>query len=172
MRVIAVNDCYLLAPWAEVLYFADAKWWRWQRERAEFRAFAGQKCTIFATGNQIDDAKIHILRNAGPEGLSADPGALATGSTSGYQAVNIAVLAGPARVVLLGYDGRQGADGRRHWFGDHPDRTEPPYQNMIQRFRTMIGPLKALGVEILNATPGSAIDAFPRVDAASVLPDP
>ena len=26
-RVIVVNNGYLLAPWADVLYAADARWW-------------------------------------------------------------------------------------------------------------------------------------------------
>jgi hypothetical protein len=29
VRVIVINDAYLIAPWADVLYFADARWAKW-----------------------------------------------------------------------------------------------------------------------------------------------
>ena len=35
-RVIAINDAYTLAPWADALYATDAKWWHWHRGVASF----------------------------------------------------------------------------------------------------------------------------------------
>lgn len=169
LRVIAVNDNYLLAPWADVLYFADARWWKWHREREEYRKFAGAKCSIFTTGSMLDDKDVFFLKNNGAEGLSLEPGALCTGANSGYQAVNLAVLAGASKIALLGYDARPGPGGRNHWFGDHPDRSSAPYDEMRKRFRTMVVPLASLGVEVLNCTPGSAIDCFPRVRLAELF---
>ena len=106
--MIVVNDAYLLAPWADILYFADWRWWRdfGHRKRAEFKAFQGQKCTIENSGAMVDDPEIFMLHNSGHEGLSEKPNCLHTGSNGGYQAVNIATLAGAKRVVLLGYDMR------------------------------------------------------------------
>ena len=46
VRVIAVNDAYRVAAFADVCYFADAEWWGWHKDRPEFQAFAGQKCSI------------------------------------------------------------------------------------------------------------------------------
>lgn len=170
LPMIAVNDCYLIAPWADICYFADAKWWEWHKKRAEFTAFAGQKCSIWSSGNAVGDPSVFLLRNAGGEGLSTEPGSICTGSNSGHQAINIATLNNPKRVLLLGYDCRAGAGGRKHWFGDHPDRSEPPYSVILPRFATIVPAAKKLGIEIINCTPGSALKCFPQADLASVLP--
>ena len=167
VRVIAVNDTYQMAPFADVCYFADTKWWHWHKEREDFKAFAGEKCTIFTTGNLVDDPNVHMLRRAERDGLSLDPAAICTGANSGHQAVNIAALTGAKRIVLLGYDAKPGTKGRRHYFGDHPDRTSAPYHEMIIAFRAI---QKLLGeIEVLNATPGSAVDAFKKVSLEEAL---
>jgi hypothetical protein len=171
--VIAVNDAYLIAPWAEVLYFSDARWHEWHRERAEFKAFAGQKVSIEGTGARVDDADVYMLHVGYPDrGLSRDPGALATGGNSGYQAIGLAVLAGVERIVLLGFDMKAVGD-RHNW---HTGRPVKPHRSvyplMLRAFGTLPRPLAALGVEVLNATPDSALDCFPRVALESVLPDP
>lgn len=117
---------------------------------------------------------MHILRNAGAEGgLSVDGSAIVTGYNSGHQALNIAVLAGASRVVLLGYDGKPGPGGRMHWFGDHPVKTPPSWLPLYCRQLRVAAPMiAALGVEVVNCSPGSAIDAFARgdLDLALALP--
>ncbi len=170
-RTIAVNDAYLLAPFADVAYFADVKWWNWHKDRAEWKSFAGEKCSIFVGGNQktstASEAAVNLLMNASAMGFSSDPGSICTGSNSGYQAINIAILAGARRVVLIGYDCK--ATDRDHFFGAHPDKSRPPFETIRQRFRETIEPARKMGVEILNATPGSALDAYPRIGLAESL---
>lgn len=179
VRVIAINDAYRLAPFADLCYFADAQWWRWHKDKPEFEAFAGAKVTIEPTGLEIDDARVFMLRNAHhgktdqAHGLSTDPAVLADGRNSGYQAINLAALAGAARIVLLGYDSKPGPDGKAHWFGQHPI---PTHEATIRGFKThykqLVAPLKALGVEVVNCSPGSAITCFPKESLESVFPDP
>ena len=41
-RVIAINDAYRMAPWADMLYACDLKWWRWH-DGAPY--FLGEKWT-------------------------------------------------------------------------------------------------------------------------------
>lgn len=171
-RVIAVNDAYLMAPFADVLYFADVKWHNWHKDREEFRAFAGQKCSIFIGVDQKLGPSVYLLKQAGYMGLSNDPTEIVTGSNSGYQAINIAALSGARRIVLLGYDA-QPKDGKHHFFGAHPDKSHAPYDVIRGRFRDLVQPLRKLGVEVFNATPGSAISAFGYTDlAASLEPHP
>lgn len=171
VRVVAVNDAYLRAPWADVLYFADAKWWRWHRDRPEFKAFAGEKCTILATGNAVEDPAIHILAAGASEGLSLAPGALCTGSNSGHQALNLAALARPRRILLLGYDARREKGKPSHFFGEHPDRSETPYEVMRSRMRLIARDLAAAKIEVVNCSPGSALDCFPRGELDRLLAD-
>jgi hypothetical protein len=173
LRVIAVNDAYRLAPFADICYFADSEWWGWHKDRPDFQAFAGQKCSISDSGGNIKDPAVHILRNANGRGhsfgLSLDPKQIVTGSNSGYQALNIAVLAGAKTILLLGFDARE-PTGKTHWFGDHPKR-EPiaAYAEYRKAFSAGERAILAAGVKVVNCSPGSAIDSFPKMDLEDAL---
>lgn len=174
LHAVAVNDAYQIAPWADVLYWADSKWLEWHRQRPAFKAFSGQKCTIKHIGDTRADTEFFSLGNMGGDGLSVDPLGLMTGSNSGYQAINIATLSGAKRVLMLGYDCKQ-VKGKKHFFGDHPDGTEPPYSAIRRRYDTMIPFAKKIGCEIVNCTPDSWIECFTSMTLtealASVQPD-
>ena len=162
LRTIAINDAYTLAPWADVLYAADQKWWQWHQGAPTFQ---GLKYTV--TPQKIAWAGLEVLQHDGDNtlpGLSLDLEKLRTGFNSGYQAINLAVHLGAARIVLLGYDMHGG-----HFFGNHPDGTAPPFAHCLEAFATLVEPLAALGVSIVNCTPGSALRCFPMAPLASVL---
>lgn len=187
-KAIAVNDAYLWAPWAEVQYAADAKWHAWQvsgiskptlwltpeQIRQRWRDYAGEKCSIQNSMANIPDKSVHFLRNATyPDhgfGLSLDPKAIYTGRNSGFQALNIAVLTGAKRILLLGYDGAPSRDGKTHWHGDHPIVAPlSVYAHYRAAFSAAETPLLELGVEVINCSPGSAIDSFPKVPLEKAL---
>lgn len=162
-RVVAINDAYRLAPWADVLYACDAAWWAFHQGAPEFR---GRK---FSIESRAASFGVTVLGNAGEHGLSLDPTCLKNGRNGGYQAINLAVLLGAKRILLLGYD-MAIRGGRRHWFGEHPPaiRKDSPYSLFLDRFQSLVSPLKALGVDVINCTPGSALKCFPTaaLDAA------
>lgn len=177
LRAIAVNDAYRLAPWADILYFADARWWKWHKDRPEYQAFAGERITIENVGDDLTDAQrtefysqlqaaqIGLLHNygIGSAVLSEKPNGVVTGQNSGYQALNIAVLAGAARILLVGFDMKPADDGRMHWFGDHPVKTHASvFSVMVNNFDRLARRRGAGGPEIINCTPGSALACFPR----------
>ena len=184
-RIIAINDAYLIAPSADVNYFADARWWKWhtdgiakrwiwasftkEEQRERFASFAGIKVTIENTGAMVADPEVFMLHNAGNTGLSAEPNALCTGSNSGYQAINFAVLAGASRILLLGYD-MHFAGTRSHSHNGHPLAVpEGIYVSFAPKYRSMLPHLEARGVSVVNCSPGSRIDAFPKASIESIL---
>lgn len=118
---------------------------------------------------EISDPDVHMLRNGdeiGREnpGLSLDSTTLLSGRHGGYQAINFAALAGGNPILLLGYDMKHDA-GRDHFEGGgHPvPTTEADLKAYAKRYRTMVEPLKRIGVDVINVTPDSAIDCFPRM---------
>ena len=186
-RTIAVNDAYLLAQWADVCYFADSKWWNWQiagvakptigltgdEVRQRFWSFAGQKCSIQASGGNITDEAVHIMRNRDypvhGNVLSDDSHFLATGRNSSYQALNLAILAGAKTVILLGVDGQKSPDGKTHWHGSHERPTpEGAYAAYRRAFSEAAQAVAAAGVRVINASPSSAV-GFERMDIADAL---
>lgn len=104
-------------------------------------------------------------------GLSLDPLRIHQGSNSGYQALNLAVLFGAIRILLIGFDMKLSETGRRHWFGNHPGKMNKAshYDQFIRAFYTTTADLKRAGVEVLNCTPGSALDAFPIAKLEDVI---
>lgn len=181
MHAISVNDAYLLADFADVCYFADSEWWLWQTRgiarpalglsadqvRGRFAAFQGQKCSIRWSGMNVQDEAVHILRNkhgehVHGEGISLDPQCLVSGKNSGFQAINLAILAGAKKILLLGIDGKPDDLGRNHWFGEHPRaiQWQAFYEQMRKTFAAAQREIEAAGVEVLNCNPGSYIDHF------------
>jgi hypothetical protein len=173
-KCIAVNDAYKAVPTADICYFADSQWWRWHKDREEFKAFAGIKASIEQTGAEIEDDDVHMVRNAAAVatalhaygdgqtgGLSAFPNALRSGSNGGYQALGLAIAAGAARVLLLGYD-MKFSGGKSHWHGGHAGaRTtdDHPYRTTYTKaFEQLTLPP---GVQVINCTPDSNVRCFP-----------
>ncbi len=176
VRCIAVNDAYLIAPWADVLYAADQKWYRWHsmgidkpvlgmtaaQVRQAFAAFAGERCSI-QSARDVVQTNVHLLRNVDyprhGEGLSLYPTGLVTGRNSGFQALNLSILAGAKTIILLGYDGRPSSGtGMANWHGEHPIGAHPSSWEFIRRSFYVAAPrIESLGVRVLNCSPGSMI---------------
>lgn len=164
-RVIAINDTYRLAPWADILYACDSRWWDCNPQALNF---AGLKiclddCTTYPV--------VRIMKRSGHTGFDDDPGTLRTGSNSGYQATHLAAHLGATRIILLGADMRSIGRGRSHFFGDHapPLRNDSPYEAFVQNFRTLAPELVKRGISVVNCTPGSALDCFPIMALADAL---
>jgi hypothetical protein len=165
-RVIAVNNVGIptrdesgtvqpaLAPWAEVLYAADAKWWQCYREHA--LAFPGLKVSVQG-GPPL--GQVLKLERA-PSGPPYDPRPthLSLGGNSGYQAACLAVHFGAARVLLFGFDMRA-VGKRKHYYGNHPNplNSAQNYAGWINNFARLGQALKRRGVALVNCTPGSAL---------------
>lgn len=169
-RVIAINDAYRLAPWADVLYACDEKFWKWQYRFHEdaINDFHGFRYAL--TPASARHPFVEVLRNTGETGLELEPTGLRTGRNGGYQAINLAVHFGVTRILLLGYDMSLGHGGKSHWFGDHPDRMKPPLTVFRRNFPTIAKPLKEIGVEVLNCSRRSALTCFPKVTLECALP--
>ena len=104
-----------------------------------------------------------MLHNEGTSGLSKKPNGLMTGQNSGHQAINLAVLLGARRILLLGFDMKAAPDGRLHWFGDHPVKTNPAvFSAMLRNFDKTLKPLAAAGVEVINCSADTALTCYPR----------
>jgi hypothetical protein len=165
-RVIAIKNTVEMAPWADVLYGAGSDaggntWW--SREGASLQ-FDGLRYTLDPQARNY--ASVLTL---GPEGgLTSDPGQLAHGHHSGYQAINLAIHLGAARVVLLGYDMQQ-TDGKDHYFGKHPHEKRLPYALFMMWFPSIVPALEERGVSVVNASRETALDLFPRMNIYEAL---
>lgn len=162
-KVIAINSAWKTYRQADVLFFADGRWWK------QFKpAFAGMMVT---TATEIGVPGIHVLEKTAPkEGLTLDRRKVALRRTSVTGAINLAVHFGCDRIVLLGVDGGP-VNGVRH---NHDDRYPWPMVNgcwdeHAVEFAQIEPSARALGISILNASPESRIDVWPKVSFAEAI---
>lgn len=158
-RVIAVKSSHLTWPRADILFFADGRWWRDPALRP--KDFDG---LIVSTATEVRDARVKLMKKMPPHALAEERHAVALARTSTTGAINLAVHMGAARIVLLGVDGKVAADGTRHCHG----RKWPwplkdgCFDQQAAEYAAIAPSAARLGVEILNANPASAIAVWPR----------
>ena len=145
--VIVINTSYQLAPWADVLYGADERWWEYHKEAL---SFAGLKVTCqknTKSPREVKRLRVELERH---EILINDDGVVGDGGFSGFQALNFVILCGSKSISLIGFDFCGG-----HWHGDHPapmvkrtrDKTRDKWR---ERFDAQAGRIKSLGVSMVN----------------------
>lgn len=148
-------------PQADVLYAADGTFWGMYRGVEKFR---GLKLTqdTWAARHYRDVHLVELTRKR-DEILVDRPGVIGDGGNSGFQALNIAVQFGAKKIVLVGFDMR--LDAGIHWHGKHPPGLVNPGDNNLVRWRKALNGaasrLAELGVTVVNASPISALTAYP-----------
>lgn len=149
--VIVTNTTFRTCPWADALFAFDPMWWR--RYLPEIReTFRGRLYT----------QSLSVMR-----GVTCTRAAATwrPWPNSGACAIALAIAAGAARVVMLGYDcGKTG--GRLHHHEDHP----APLGNCDSmpkwpaQFARLAEYAAKRGVPVVNASRATALDCFPRAD--------
>lgn len=155
--VIAINDVYKQAPWADVLYGCDRAWWdlQYKSNLNEISAFRGNKYSL-----QYDKNKVQKLEIGATQGLEREWPKLATGKNSGHQAVNLAYHLWAKEIILLGYD-MQMTNNQVHYFGKHMQPLKNPEKKLmkfwVKKFETLVKLLHKEGVEVINCSRETAI---------------
>ncbi|RWO90923.1 hypothetical protein [Mesorhizobium sp.] len=163
-RVIAVKSAWKVFAAADVLFFADGRWWREKQLRPGVDAFAG---LIVTTAMEISDPRIKRIKKIDPKQLSAKPGEVALARSSTTGAINLAIHFGAKKIVLLGVDAKLAPDGTRHNHGLRwpwpKGATAEAFADQAKEFEAIAPSAAGMGVEIVNANPDSAIKTWPRL---------
>ncbi len=171
-RVIVINTSFRLAPFADILYACDGAWWRAEDPETK-KTYYAEACEIFppaALWTQDELAakqfSLNYIASRRTSNLSKDPSYIAQGANSSVQAMNLAYLAGTRRMLLIGVDLKG-----KHWHPDHPSplSNSLPHRAWKENFAVFAADLKAEGVEVVNCSPDSALNSFPRGDLAEEL---
>lgn len=180
---IAVNDAHRLMPWAEVLYSCDAAWWQHHKGVQHFQGERWSSHGSYEGSHKSEHAEVtnnkkpaalefglHLVRGKSEFGFSFDPGFIHFGSNSGFQAINLALLFGVKRVILVGFNMQVPAGAPRHFFGNHPKPllNNTTYLEWVPHYRDAARRLPP-GIEIINATPNTALTCFPQMELSDAL---
>lgn len=154
-HVIAVNNSYQLAPFAD-LFFNDDNWF--QNHRADIEGLRGR---VFSTSYKAaqECAKVQYVSAEFRDEFPA-PGIIRNGKCSGQKAIGLAVSLGARRIVLLGFDMRE-VDGRTHFHDEYRNEPSRYSDYFIPHFAGWRESAARIGVSIVNATPKSALTEFP-----------
>jgi len=171
-KVVAVNNAYLLAPWADLLYACDFDWWALHHIRTN--AFSGQKWTC--SKDASDKYGLNLIGYNYASSVSFTPGLIHLGGTngpggnSGFQALNLAVLFGAKRILLLGFDmGTQ--PHKTHWHDGHPGLLDKAsnYAEFIAAFDSAFYDLHKAGINVINCSRASKLLCFRKEIIANVI---
>lgn len=174
-RSIVVNSSCMLAPWADVLYFTDSSWYAARQKLVE--EWPGLVVSQSRNAKIELPDKVKRVKGFGEpsymvtEFPAIGSGVIRQGRSSGHTAVALAIAMAAKTIVLLGYDMRL-VDGREHCHSEYKPEGRDLGQyatDFVPAFSGWNAAALKMGVQILNATPGSAVTEFPFVDLDDVL---
>lgn len=170
-RIIGVNEAGLtLAPFADVLFWADARWFGWNKDRLHLHT-GELKVTRKRTYQGIS-SEVKFLRFT-PNRISHWRDSVG-GWCGGSSALNLAYLFGADPIFLLGFDMRDEPLERWQDGNWHNKHVEPPISGQrrnkfIPALETMALQLNKAKVRVFNCNPNSALRCFPFVPINEAL---
>lgn len=170
-RVLAINRAHEFLPGAELLWWSDASFWRRNKEALMVHAarWKGTGHLHYQEGELPPD--IHVYRFTGPHGFDDRADCLRDGNSSAYAAMHLLAHLGAAKIVLLGLDLRFGPNRESHFHSGHGRlHLEVTLTDlMAPMFLSLARPLAQRGIEVLNASPTSALTIWPRCSIDEAL---
>ena len=152
IKTIAVNGTWKLAPWCDVLYAGDYRWWK-------------------AYGDKIDIPAKRLSRSSNSEkshGATYVKTKMSRAYNSGQLAIEVAIRYGGNPIILLGFDGSV-ANGV-HWHGEHK-KTPNPNKERCRRWQAQFKEITKVypKAHIINCSRYTEIECFERADLTDVL---
>lgn len=188
--MFGVNAAWEFRP--EVHVTTNPEWWEHEAEPEVFLMMPAVDCwcSDWRAAERWGLNHFDWKDDAEHRGLSADPSLVSLGHGSGFAALNIAFLMGCSPIILLGHDmkypdgynaAKRDPGGKRHYFGEYkkPNQHWPSMrvgprgelQGLIDCYETVAQQMrdKLRHVEIINCTPGGALECFPRKTTDEVI---
>lgn len=153
-----------------MLYACDRAYWRASSALADFQ---GLKVTGSSSA-QKEFPELELVNVERRTDLVRfnEWASVGDGGNSGFQALNLVLQMGATRVVLVGFD--LSLERGVHWHGRHGAGLNNPREESILRWRRGFeasAPMLAeLGIEVYNASPHSALEAFPKRSLEELIP--
>lgn len=171
-RVVAVKGCIFDLPWADCGAGADfprLESWLGKLNAVTMPVYWGINEPQWKQKNPPKPPCITFVRQEYGNDLSVDPSFTYRGGTSGFHALNVAVLKGMSRprdIFLFGFDYRSGS-GQYHHNEQHYNEERPQsvvqWKTWAQGYAGTLLKLKALNMRVFNASPESTITCFEKM---------
>jgi hypothetical protein len=168
-KVIVINNAWLLAPWADVLFACDAKWWEVYKGAAEF---AGLKLSVDKNAPKFDpDVRLVNCMKPDDRFFLEPLNTVGWGGNGGFHCLNLSAQFRPRKIVLVGYDMR--LDHGIHWHGKHPAGMNNPSPKNVERWRRAVDAaarhVEKLGIAVINTSAISALRNYPKMSLSEAM---
>ncbi len=173
-HIIGINVAYLLGNWVDIVFFGDNGFLK--RHVEKLAHFPGLKISCSDEVDGYDWIKYIQKDKKHSHGISSNVQMVSWNRNSGSAAISVAVHAGAKRIVLLGFDMRIDRDRKQHWHNMYGKGKIPPekFKNLpfhihLRYFDSIAADAARMKVEIINASPDSAITQFRKVSVKDLL---
>ena len=174
--LLAINSSFKLAPYCDAVFFTDTTWWSgsWVPGGKPRKVELKRSGALLVTTSRAvkRDAPDHVKRVAAAMGVPfrAGQGPIRLGRSSGHTGVSLAAAFGAKRIILLGFDMKRDQNGRSHHHNEYASVNDKLYSHdFVPSFNGWNKIAVKAGIEILNATPGTALKEFPLIKIEEVL---
>lgn len=170
-HVIGVNIAFMLGTWVDMAFFGDNGFMLvWQNQLA---AFPNVRISCNPLVRKYPWIKYLAKDKSKRFGLSSNPNLVCWNGNSGAAAINLAVHTGAKRIFLLGFD-MELINSQQHWHNEYRANkkgkfTTLPFNMHLKSFPDIAKDAEEMGVEIINVSPESKINVFPKVSLKEVL---
>lgn len=150
-----------------MLYACDYAWWKVHFNDVS-SSFDGELWTQDTKARR--EFGIQFVPGVSQPGLGRD-GTIHHGGNSGYQAINLAWLWGAKTIILLGFDCKQAADGKAHWFGQHgPGLIQrQPFSIWQNAFPVLAKDIEGTGCQVVNCSRDTALQCFVQMSLENAI---
>jgi hypothetical protein len=166
--VIGTNAAYTLGNWVDICTFIDGHFYTWNQKELD----AWPNRIITCNPNFKNHKKIEYLKKCEQHAMCWNPNKLPCpdkGKNVGSTAIALAAKLGAKKIILLGYDMKvKGGQHNYHKKHRHVPRNDVYYRFLIH-FKALAAELKNTDIQVLNATPDSALSLFPKVSLKEAL---
>lgn len=166
--VIALNRALENLPKADIVFFIDKRFWN--EYKLKIIAHKGKLIKASRPGSRIDHDMVEEYTLHELLGLYKGSKGINYGWNTGYAAINLAAVhLGFNKIYLLGFDMKSivvNNKKKTHFHDGYPAKwrhNERAYHFMLQRFDTIVEPLKEMGIEVININEGSNLKCFPTI---------
>jgi len=178
-HVIGINVAYLIGEWIDMVFFGDNKFFLRHKERLAL--WPGLKVSCHSGIEKYPWVKYLPRDTTRPRGISSNPKTVSWNANSGASAISVAANAGAKRIILLGFDMTTNVQGDRHWHTLYKSNPSPgvgraknskkhlPFDTHLRGFPDIARDAKVRRIEIINASPDSAITVFPKCNISDLL---
>ena len=171
-NVIGINAAFMFGNWIDILFFGDIDFYRCYTD--QLKNFTNLKLTcreeLDEYNNQPYEDIYVIPKNENKrKGISDDPASISWNLNSGSASISIAANAGAKRIILLGFDMNPIPNNQHWWHRLYQYQDPPQFNRHIQGFEQIKQDADKRGIEILNASPDSAITQFKKINLQDIL---